>query len=158
MSIRHGKILGMFSLTGSLGAIAALTLALPTPAWAQPRQINLTIGSENAPDFETLMQQAQSQAENAIQQAFAESPEVTEVSITIIGERNGLEVPLLSSSVARASWQKEPTVGAGTIYFQNAEILLGFIKLDKPSLAAPSAPAFNPVAASMADIEPNFYR
>ena len=157
MSIRHGKILGAFSLIGSLGALVTLSIATPTPAWASPRQIQLLLNSQGSQNFEALIRQAESVAGNYIQQAFVESPSVTQVSVTIVGEHNGAAVPLLSANVSRSNWQARPTVQAWTRYFPSAEVLLGFVAPQQPSSTGPSA-SFDPVAASMSDRETNFYR
>jgi hypothetical protein len=137
MGIRYNKILARFSLIGSLGALVALSLAIPTPAWAEPRHIQLTLSSQGSRNFETLMRQAESVAGNYIQQVFGESPSVTEVSVTIVGEHNGDVVPLLSSNVSRSNWEKKPTVQAWTRYFGSAKTLLGFVTPQQPAPTAP---------------------
>jgi hypothetical protein len=156
MDIHHGKILSVLLLIGSFGALVEPSIAVPTPAQAEPRQIQLLLNSQGNQNFEALIRQAESVAQNYIQQAFAESLEVTEVSVTIVGEHNGATVPLLSSTVSRSNWQAKPTVQAWTRYFGSAEVLLGFTAPQQPDSVAASA-SFDPVAASKLDREPNFY-
>jgi len=158
MGIRYQKVLGIFSRIGGLGALVALSMALSTPAWAEPKQISILLSSQGSQDFETLMQQAKSVAGNLIQQAFAESPDITEVSVTIVGEHNGQQVPLLSSNVSRSNWQTKPNVQAWTQYFGTAESLLGFVKPQQPAATVASVATFDPIAASLTDREPNFYQ
>jgi hypothetical protein len=159
MGSQHSKILGVFSLLISLNALMALNMALPFPAWAEPRQEGFVLSAQGSQNFEALMRQAESIALEFIEQSFAESPSVTEVSVMVVGEHNGQEVPLLSSRVSRSSWQAEPRLHAWTQYFGSAEILLGFIKPQQPvaTASAQPVPAFDPVGASMTDREPNFY-
>jgi hypothetical protein len=157
MGIHHSKVLGVFSLIGSLGGLIALSLAIPTSAFAQAKQIQLLFTSQGNQNYETLIRQAEALAGNSIEQAFAETPNITEVSITIVGERNGSMVPLLSSNVSRSNWQAKPTVHLWTRYFPNAEVLLGFAIPQQTNSAEPSA-SFNPVSASMSDRQPNFYQ
>jgi hypothetical protein len=158
MGIRYQKVLGVFSRIGSLGALVALSMALSAPAWAEPKQISILLSSQGSQDFETLMQQAESVAANFIQQVFAESPNTTEVLITIVGEHNGQQVPLLSSNVSRSNWQIKPNVQAWTRYFGTAESLLGFVKPQQPAATVAVVASFDPIAASLADKEPNFYQ
>jgi hypothetical protein len=158
MGIRYQKVLGVFSRIGSLGALVALSMALSAPAWAEPKQISILLSSQGSQDFETLMQQAESVAGNFIQQVFAESPNTTEVLITIVGEHNGQQVPLLSSNVSRSNWQTKPNVQVWSRYFGTAESLLGFVKPQQPAATVAVVARFDPIAASLADKEPNFYQ
>ena len=137
----------------------ALNMALPSPACAELLQEAFVLSAQGSQNFDALMRQAESIALEFIEQSFAQSPSVTEVSVMVVGEYNGQEVPLLSSRVSRSSWQAEPRLYAWTQYFGSAEILLGFIKPQKPIATASAAPvpAFDPVGASMTDREPNFY-
>lgn len=158
MGTRYQKVLRLFSRIGSLGAVVALSMAVSTPAWAEPKQISILLSSQGNQDFETLMQQAEWVAGNLIQQAFAESPEITEVSVTIVGEHNGQQVPLLFSNVSRSNWQTKPNVQVWSRYFGTAESLLGFVKPQEPAATVASLATFDPIAASLADKEPNFYQ
>ena len=158
MGIRYQNVLRLFSRIGSLGALVALSMALSTPAWAEPKQISILLSSQGNQDFETLIDQAELMASNFIQQVFAESPEITEVSITIVGEHNGQQVPLLSSNVSRSNWQTKPNVQVWSRYFGSAQSLLGFVKPQLPTATVASVASFDPIAASLADKEPNFYQ
>ena len=158
MGIRYQKVLRLFSQIGSLAALVALSMALSAFAWAEPKQISILLRSQENQDFETLIEQAELVVGNFIQQVFAESPEITEVSVTIVGEHNGQQVPLLSSNVSRSNWQTQPNVQAWTRYFGTAESLLGFVKPQQPAATAASVPTFDPIAASLTDKEPNFYQ
>lgn len=149
MGIRQWLVLGMLSILGSLGAIA-------TPVRAETRQLDFTISSYSNQTFPELMRQAESLAENSIKQAFAEKADVTEVSVRIIGERNGEQAPILSVTVSRSSWQTQPRIQRWT-KFGNSELLLGFLQT-RARQSAPSPPAFDEVSASQSDREPNFYR
>lgn len=157
MGIRYQKVLGIFSRIGSLGALVALSMALSAPAKAEPRQISILLSSQGNQDFETLMQQAEFVAGNFIQQVFVESSNVTEVSLTIVGEHNGQQVPLLSSNVSRSNWQTKPNVQAWSRYFSTAQSLLGFVKPQQPAATVASVLIFDPIAASVTDREQNFY-
>lgn len=149
MGINHWFLVSLLAIfLSNLGAIAA-------PASAEPRKI-VTLSSQGNQTFASLTQQAEALARTAVEQAFAQSHSLTEVSITIVGEHNGQEIPLLYSRVSRSNWQKKPKIQAWTRYASNSATLLGFSKPKVPKPVA-TKPVFDQVAASMSDIEPNFY-
>lgn len=158
MHSRPPKTLSILPRLLSLVALAALSCVLPTPAQAEPRQIEFTLSSQGSQDFETMMQQAESVVDTLIQQSFAEDSTVTEVSVMILGEHNGQQAPLLSSKVSRADWQQKPRVQVWTQYFRSAAVLLGFVKPQQPTRIAAPLPTFDPIATSMTDREQNFYQ
>lgn len=97
-----------------------------TPARAQPRSLNLVVSSEGMPSFARLMQQAESQTSKLIQQEFERKPKVTEITVTVVGDRNGQQVPLLHTQVSRVDWRSQPVLSQWTRYFSNSALLLGF--------------------------------
>lgn len=109
-----------------MGVITALSCLKVTSAQAETKSLDFTLSSNGNQTFITLMQQAESLASNLIEQGFAEKSSVTEVFVTIIGERNGQQVPLLFSKVSRSDWQTEPKVQRWTRYSAKAAALLGF--------------------------------
>lgn len=145
-------------LVVSFLAIFLSNLGTSTPAaWAEPSRIDFTLSSQANQTFTNLMQQAEALAGNLIEQAFTQSPSLTEVSITIVGEHKGQEVPLLFSRVSRSNWHKKPSIQLWTRYASDSAILLGFKKPGVIPQSVAKQPVFNRVAASMSDIEPNFY-
>lgn len=121
-----------------LGASLICWGILATPAAAELRRIDDTIRSEPEQTFETLMQQAESLATDLVNQGFAED-NVTEVSVHILGERHGQQVPLLFSRVSRADWQKHTGIRQWTRYFRASGVLLGFFKPEQPNQTPLSA-------------------
>lgn len=138
MNIRHYSIMCALSILSSLGVLAP-------PLWAQTRQIDFTPSSESNQTagtrqidftlraesnqtFTALMQQAEVLAKSLVERGFAENPSITELSVNILGERNGQEVPLLFSRVSRSNWQKQPSIRQWTRYLGTSAELLGFKK------------------------------
>lgn len=138
-------------------AIFLSNLGASTPAWAEPNHIDFTLSSQANQTFTDLMQQAEALARDLVEQAFAQSSSLTEVSITIVGEHKGQEVPLLFSRVSRSNWQNQPSIQLWTRYASDSATLLGFKKPNVVPQSVAKQPGFNRVAASMSDIEPNFY-
>lgn len=109
---------------------------------ARTRQINFTLNTQSAQTFADLMQQAELVATNLIQQGFAQSSSVQEMSVSILAERNGQEAPLLMSNVSRPDWQKQPIIPQWTRYFYSSAALLGFLNPSSdPSSSPPNQEA-----------------
>lgn len=128
-------------VVSSFGAINLLSCTNATPVKAETKQSDFTLRADGDQTFETLVQQAESLASKLIKQGFAEKSSVTEVSVTIMGERNGQEVPLLLSRVSRSSWQTEPKIQRWSVYFDRAARLLGFVQPQSPQNTLPSSSA-----------------
>ena len=122
----------------NLWVICGIAVFLPFnyPAFAETKFVNITLKVE-AQKFNTLMQQAESIAINLIDQEFNRVSKITEVRIIVSCDRNGQEVPILSSRVSRINWQAQPTIASWTKYFTKAEILLGFNLPEKSKLNLP---------------------
>lgn len=131
MGIRNWIVLGASVI--SWGIVA-------TPAAAEIKRIDYTVRSEPNQSFSTLIQQAESLATSFIEQGFAEDTSVTEISVNILGERNGQQVPLLASRVARSNWQNQPQIRPWTRYFRASAVLLGFRKPAEPNYTPAIAP------------------
>lgn len=94
---------------------------------AQTREHNFTLPVNRNQSIVNFLQQAEDLASNVIEQEFTENSEVTEVSITILGDHNGQIVPLLTSKVSRSQWEQDPRIYRWTRYFNSAGgMLLGF--------------------------------
>ena len=148
------KSLRVLSLIASLGTFVVSSMTVPVFAQTQPIELRLNSQTQN---FQTLLQQAEAVARKSIEQTFAENPNLKSVSLTVSAEHNGAVVPLLSTTVSRANWLTKPTIQAWSQYFTASEVLLGF-RTTQPTTATAPVTNFNPVAASMADKEPNFYQ
>ena len=149
--MHHRSILSAVSIFSSLGICL-------TPAWAENKQIDftpdgqsnqnaqtkqfdLTLNVDNVQTFADLRQQAELLARSFIEQGFAESSSIIEISVKIIGDRHGQQVPLLFSRVSRPDWQKQPEIQPWTKYFGSSAVLLGFLK---PQSQQASPPRFSP--------------
>lgn len=114
-------------ILNGLAAITALSCINANPAWAETEFVNFTISSDGNQNFQSLVQQAETLATNSIKQQFADNSSITDVSVTVVGEHNGQEVPLLFTKVSRSDWQTEPKFKPWTRYFNRAAVLLGFL-------------------------------
>lgn len=149
MDIHHWIILGTVSILSGLGVFVPparteikqvdFTPSSQSNQTSEISQINFTLSSQSSQTFVGLIQQAESLATSLINRGFAESPGITEISVSILGERNGQEVPLLFSRVSRSDWQRQPGIQQWTRYFNTSAVLLGFLK---PQLQQSTSPTF----------------
>ncbi|MBW4522591.1 MAG: hypothetical protein KME16_23340 [Scytolyngbya sp. HA4215-MV1] len=108
--------------------LAGSSLALaPMPTLAQAKTINLTLESEAFQPFSALKQEATTLAQKSIEQGFRQDSQTTEVTVTIVGDRNGQFAPILTVKVTRDQWQKSNNINQWARFFDNTEILLGFL-------------------------------
>ncbi len=146
----YRSILGIVSIASSLAIFASPVAADPTQIIdiapnsqshqdTQTKRVIFTLNTHSIQNFAGLMQKAELMATNLMRQGFAESPSIKEMSVSILGERNGQEVPLLVAKVSRSDWQRQPILQQWTKYFSSSAALLGFVK--PPSKSPPSSPA-----------------
>ncbi len=133
-------------------SIAGLLL-LSFPALSETKTVNISIKTEKNQSFINLMQQAELIATESIDREFNRLSTVREVGVTISGERNGQEVPLLSTKVSRLNWQAQPTIQSWTNYFTKAAILLGFNQIPK---VKPNVPNSSVDLSSAIESDPGF--
>lgn len=108
------------TILGSTSAIANSELA----------QITLSIDATLSPTFSDLMNRAEALAESEINQRFQADSTITELQITVMGERNGQSVYLLSSRISRNSWSMGANADQSTQYFAMSSALLGYRNSD----------------------------
>jgi hypothetical protein len=152
MRIWHWALLGM-SLVVNWGAIAPAVLA-------EELQLDYTLSSQGSRSYEVLVQQAEQMADRSVRQSFSDAA-VTQVSLRILGEHNGSEVPVLYVTVSRADWEANPVIQTQARYFgRPSAVLLGFTQPQAIQTAAAfpiGYPTSQDVENSLSDIEPNFY-
>ncbi|NET30608.1 MAG: hypothetical protein F6K19_01215 [Cyanothece sp. SIO1E1] len=129
-------------------ALVLIGLIMMAPgALAEERQVSYILDSSQSRTFRALLQEAESIAKESIAQEFTQSSDVTEVSITISGDRNGQIVPLLIAVVSRQEWQQGNSLAQAT-RFSSSEFLLGFLEpASNPSGAGGSSVAAVPLPA-----------
>ncbi|NEO11510.1 MULTISPECIES: hypothetical protein [unclassified Moorena] len=133
---------------------SSLVTQIPT-ASAEIKEYHFILNSDISQSFERLIQQTENLAQNQINQEFTENPDITSISMMILGERNGQVVPLMMTKVSRSQWKQFPIIQRWASYFINSEMLLGFRGSD--SSLAPSNPPKSSVSldASLED-DPGF--
>lgn len=123
-----------------LTKIAPLTsiLLLVIGGWATPeiaqaetaRIDNITIERQPDENFESLIGRAEAAARTAVQQGFDQGSQVTDVSVVVLGQNQGIIAPVLVVELSRPEWNN--STQNGITYFSSARSLL---RLDEQQLA-----------------------
>lgn len=149
MGIYHRFLIGSSLIISSLIITSSI-------ACAETIERSLLLSSNNNQSFKTFLQQAEDLAINSIEQEFTVNHEVTEVSITILGESNGQIAPLLRSNVSRTQWQRDARISRWTKYFTvNSGVLLGFYNSSASHSSPSQTPQVVPVRTRVEN-EPGF--
>lgn len=144
--------MGKYSNNWWVSCGIAVLLPFNYPAFAETKFVNISLKVEANQKFDILMQEAESIAINLIDKEFNRVSKITEVGVIVSGDRNGQEVPILSSRVSRTNWQAQPSIESWTKYFTTAEILLGF---NLPQKTKPNVPRLS-VNLSSKQNDPGF--
>lgn len=99
---------------------------LATTAQAESQQITLSLDGTKSSTFEDLVRQAESLAEATITQKFKTEPNLTELKVTVLAERDGQVASLLASTIARQEWKTQPSLRQRAQYFTSSNVLLGY--------------------------------
>ncbi len=121
---------------------------------ASVKKTSLVIDSNDNSSYKILVEKSEKLVQETINQEFAKNPEITEITITILGERKSQIVPVLRSTVSRSEWQKNENIDDFTRYFADAKFLLKFednndnsdsqaTPKNKPQIPAPPPPSPN---------------
>jgi hypothetical protein len=140
------SIFRQLRLSGAIALVAAILSVnywYSVPARAQSESLSFVLSCEGMPSFASLMQQAESQASSLIQQKFQQKPRITEIVVTVVGDRNGQQVPLFYTKVSRVDWRSQPVMNRWTRYFSNSAVLLGFSP--SPNVTASTVDQRNPM-------------
>lgn len=118
-----GAHLTLAALVG-FGGVALPSLVTPPVAQAYTSRVNLYLVREQGESFETLVQRSEIIARAAIQRSFDADVLMTDVIVTVIGDNQGISVPILTVPVSRSEWQLRPDVPQWANYFEAARALV----------------------------------
>ena len=109
--------------------------SVPQTTQAKTARIDdITIDRQPDETYDSLIQRAESAARNAVEQSFNQGSQITNVSVVILGQNQGIIAPVLSIGVSRPQWSSG---GNEFIYFNSARSLL---RLDEQQLATTNSP------------------
>ncbi len=122
-------------LTALLLVVIGFGFSIPQTAQAETARIDdITIDRQPDETYDSLIQRAESAAITALQQGFSQGSQITDVSVIILGQNQGVIAPVLSVGVSRPQWNGGSD---GFTYFNSARSLL---RLDEQQLATADSP------------------
>lgn len=134
-----------FSLTIGMGAIGigvACEILAPAAVHAYTSRLDVTLEVQPNETFNILLRRAEAVARAAAQRSFDRDILVTDVSVTVIAQREGNIVPLLTLQANRNQWRDRPDPRPWSTYFRNAQLLLRMDGTTQPAQAGtPAIPA-----------------
>lgn len=110
-------LLGCLSIAACLASAGAV-VSFSGPALASADGqvfVDMPIYSRTSSD--DLIAQAESIAEQKVNQYFSANPDLAEVEVVVLGSRNGDVIPVLTTAVSRSQWQENPQVSAWSKYY-----------------------------------------
>ncbi|MDC0835798.1 hypothetical protein POG22_22795 [Geitlerinema sp. CS-897] len=98
----------------------------PPRILAITERLDLPLQREPGESYVQMLQRAEDLAQREVQRLFDTDIVVSDVSVVVMGENNGLVAPLLSIDVRRDRWRQDPDVTRWARYYPNTRDLLGF--------------------------------
>lgn len=94
------------------------------PAYAEAQDVVINIPIYGQILYSDLTAQAESLVSKAINDRWLQNPDLSMIQVVITGDRDGEIIPILTTTVSRTQWQKNPRVNAWTKYYSASQILL----------------------------------
>jgi hypothetical protein len=106
--------------------LSTSVIVFPVSTRAESQDITLNIDGTQIQTFSALIERAEYLVMQAIAQRFQTNPSLAELHITVLGERNGQLVSLLSSRISRETWESGVNIRSWTRYLSSSSALLGY--------------------------------
>ena len=122
----QGSILsaGLAALIGGTGVWLTEALIAPQTSWAYTSRLDLFLAREMDETYDTLLRRAEMAARAGAQRSFDQDLLITDVSVTVVVEGDGVTVPILALRVNREDWRARPETYYWATYYRTAEMLL----------------------------------
>jgi hypothetical protein len=121
---RRGLARVGLTLALAFGGVGLPAVVTPPAAEAYTSRLNLFLVRESGESFETFLRRSEIIARAGVQRSFDSDVLMTDVIVTIVGESQGLSMPVLTVAVSRRDWQRRPDVLAWVEYYPAARALL----------------------------------
>jgi hypothetical protein len=126
-TFNRGNVMGLQPL-GRMALGLSLGLGgwvmVPQVAQAYEAQVTIAIEHHTGESYSQFLSRAEIVARAAAQRSFDSDILVTDVAITINGQKQGLEAPLLSLNVSRPQWRSHPDTQYWSTYYPTVVTLL----------------------------------
>lgn len=118
-----GAKLGL-ALLLALGGSGVFQIVAPPAAEAYTSRLNLFLVREDWESFDAFVQRAEIIARAGVQRSFDSDVLMTDVIVNVIGENQSTSMPVMTVTVSRSDWQRQPDVTAWAQYYDAARTLL----------------------------------
>lgn len=115
---------GLVALLGGTGIWLTEALIAPQASQAYTSRLDLFLAKEAGETYDTLLRRGEMAARAGAQRTFDQDVLITEVSVTVVVEGDGISVPILSLQVDRDQWRARPETYYWATYYRTAEALL----------------------------------
>lgn len=112
------------ALIGGTGIWLTEALIAPQASQAYTSRLDLFLARETGETYDTLLRRAEMAARAGAQRSFDQDLLITNVSVTVVVEGEGVTVPILSLRVDRDQWRSRPETYYWATYYRTAEALL----------------------------------
>ena len=122
----QGSVLsaGLAALIGGTGVWLTEALIAPQASQAYTSRLDLFLSREPGETYDTLLRRAELAARAGAQRSFDQDLLITNVSVTVVVEGEGMTVPILALRVDRDQWRARPETYYWATYYRTAEVLL----------------------------------
>ena len=122
----RGSVLsaGLAALIGGTGVWLTEALIAPQASQAYTSRLDLFLAREPGETYDTLLRRAEMAARAGAQRSFDQDLLITNVSVTVVVEGDGVTVPILALRVDRDEWRARPETTYWATYYRTAEMLL----------------------------------
>lgn len=112
------------SLVLVLSTLISLTIgSLFQPAWAGATSIVLELSIPPQAQYSDLVMQAKLLANESIARYFNQHSGISTIEVSVLGDRSGDIVPILTMTITRAQWQSQSQTGGDTKYYASHPLL-----------------------------------
>lgn len=122
------SVLAPLGLAAVMGTTSGLwlteALIMPKSASAYTARLDLFLTHERGENYDSFLRRAEMAARAGAQRSFDQDLLITEVSINVVAESDGLSVPVLTLEVDRRQWQQHPETNYWATYYRTARVFL----------------------------------
>lgn len=115
---------GLAAILGGTGIWLTEALIAPQASQAYTSRLDLFLTREAGESYDTLLRRGEMAARAGAQRSFDQDLLITDVSVTVVVEGEGVSVPILSLRVDRDQWRVRPEAYYWATYYRTAEMLL----------------------------------
>ncbi|MEM6450248.1 MAG: hypothetical protein AAF703_08045 [Cyanobacteria bacterium P01_D01_bin.105] len=115
---------GLAAILGGTGIWLTEVLIAPQASQAYTSRLDLFLAREANESYDTLLRRGEMAARAGAQRSFDQDLLITDVSVTVVVESDGITVPILALRVDRDQWRSRPEAYYWATYYRTAEALL----------------------------------